>query len=76
MQTSNVNTLFIDGLTRMERASYFEKFGQLGFLNIENQALIEIERENKYTISKLNTFFNIFAENFDYLIVDLDAANS
>ena len=64
-------SLYISGLSGMEVESYFEKFGETGWLDIEQKILIAVKEMNEFEISKLNTFFGIMAQDYTWVIVDL-----
>ena len=71
MKNCVTTTLRISGLSEIEKYSYFEKFGRSGFLEVEGKILLDLKEFNEFGISELNTFFNISAENFDYLVIEL-----
>lgn len=64
-------TLTISGLTRIKVESYFEKFGETGWLDCEEKILIDVKSLNEHEISKYNMFFGIDAIDFDWIVVDL-----
>lgn len=65
------SSLYISGLTAMEVESYFEKFGEEGWLDIEEKILIPLKKLNEFSISKVEMFFGIVASNYTFIIVDL-----
>lgn len=71
MTKTSVNSLAISGLTKEEINSYFEKFGETGWLDCEGKILINVSSLNEFEISKYNMFFGIFATDFGWIVVDL-----
>lgn len=65
------NSIYISGLTAMEVESYFEKFGEDGWLDIEEKILIPLKEQNEFLISKLNNFFGIQCQDYSWIVVDL-----
>ncbi len=74
MIKTETNSLYVSGLSAMEVESYFEKFGEEGWLDCEEKILISVKDKNEYQISKLENFFNIIlwkTVNIAWIIVDL-----
>ncbi len=71
MITTETKSIYISGLSTMELDSYFEKFGEEGWLDCEEKILIEIKNKNVAQINKLETFFNINTDGFTFIVVEL-----
>jgi hypothetical protein len=65
------NILTISGLTAMEQDSYFEKFGENGWLDVEQKILIDVKSLNEYEISKYDMFFGISIVDYEWVVVNL-----
>ncbi len=72
MKKKESSCLIISNLTRMEFGSYIEKFGEEGWLDVENKILINISEKDECEISKLNMFFGINSSDYLFIIVDLN----
>jgi hypothetical protein len=76
MKKRKIDSLMISNLTRMEFGSYIEKFGDNGWLDIENKILIDMREMNEFSVSKLDTFFGINSSDYLFIIVDLNDMKS
>lgn len=72
MRINSTSTIEINGLTRKELGSYFEKFGQQGWLDCEGFILIDIFNRDVYELNKLDTFFNIDSRKYRFIVVNLN----
>lgn len=71
MTKAPTNTLHISGLTAMEVESYFERFGETGWLDCEEKILIDVKALNEFELSKYDMFFGLVTKDYDWIIVDL-----
>ena len=72
MRINSTSTIEINNLTKQEIGSYFEKFGEEGWLDVENFILIDMSDKNLDQINKLDTFFNIDSRKYRFIVVNLN----
>ena len=73
MKTFETNCVIVKEMTEVERRSYFEKFGESYWMDIENIICIPLREMSGDQISKLEMFFatgNL--SKAQYLVIEFD----
>lgn len=72
MKICSASTIEINGLTDKEIFSYFQKFGEDGWLDCEGYILIDILEKDINELYELDTFFKIDSRKYRFIIINLE----